>query len=127
MPKPRHPHKKPERSEKESAQFYKGQIRQLKKRIKVLERENARLSKYLRHAISWLPEEEEDDRVPIPSLRTPEWTCKLCAHTKFSEVVLPQANGKKTIKHIKCLNCGDREKIVIEEKGDEQDLDTTRE
>jgi len=125
MPKPRYPHKKPERSEKESAQFYKGQIRQLKKRIKVLERENSRLSKYLRNAISWLPEETED-QVPIPSLRTPDWTCKSCGHTKCSEVVLPQANGKKTIKHIKCLNCGDREKIVTEEKGDEQDLGTRR-
>lgn len=127
MPKPKSPQKKPERSEKESAQFYKGQIRQLKKRVKILERENSRLSKYLRNAISWLPEESESEPETelIPSLRPTAWTCKPCGHTKYSEVVFPQANGLKTIKHVKCLNCGDREKIIIEEKGDEEsDLDT---
>ena len=112
MPKPKSPHKKPERSEKESVQYLKGEVRQLKKRCKILERENSRLNKYLRAAISWLPDDEESVDTPIPSLRPTEWTCKPCGHTKKTEIVLPQADGKVTRKHVKCLNCGHKELYI---------------
>ena len=108
MPRPRSPKGKMEKTDKENSEYQRGEIRKLKKRVRMLERENARLSKYLRNTIDWLPDEED---APIPSLRPPKWECKACGHTKFSELILPFSSGR-VIKHRKCLECDEREKIV---------------
>lgn len=105
-------HRSVERKEKSDLEYYKGLIRQLKKKISSLEKENARLNKILRQEAERISDPFEEDDIntdSVESYKPPKWKCKNCKHDECSEMVLPQ--GADIIKvYLICNNCGQKDK-----------------
>jgi len=107
--------KKPKivRSAAEEKKHYKGVIRDKNKRIKILEREVSRLSKYLVREGFEYKWDEEENQVASPN-QGPDWECVKCEHNECYEFELPQ--GSSIRKYFTCKNCGNRTRAVIDGK-----------
>ena len=98
---------KQKRSESEEKEYYKGVIRKKNKRIKLLERENARLTQYLMRD-DWEYDWDEEESKLLALKKESFWSCSVCKSTEFSELILPLR------KYITCDSCGKRTKVVID-------------
>lgn len=108
--------KKPDRTDAEEKTYYKGKVRGLQKRVKVLEREVSRLTKYLVQAnFEMVGEDDGDITIKAPPKDT-GWKCDECDHDECHELTLPFRGGFKT--YFTCRQCGNRTRIVADERVD---------
>ena len=101
------------RSEAEEKEYYKGLVRKKDKRIKLLEREVARLSKYLMRS-DWEEDHEEIEQKPVNTKKKKTWVCVKCGADDYDEITLPQRNLIR--KYTTCNGCGNRTRVTIDDK-----------
>lgn len=102
---------KTRRSESEEKEYYKGLIRKKDKRIKILEREISRLTKYLARGEVECEWDSEEGRIKSPANHD-QWVCERCGSTECDELVLPQKHLVR--KYITCKKCGNRSRVEID-------------
>ncbi len=102
------------RSEKNKAEHAQGKIRALEKRLKIAERENARLLKFINtHEFELSGEDTE-----VSEKSSKKRTCQQsgCKSTEFFLFELPSKTGIK--RFFTCKTCGKREKESVERSVD---------
>ena len=90
-------------SDAEEKEYLKGEVRKKDKKIKSLEREVNRLTKYLMREEVNYEWNEEELKIKAPA-KEKQWKCPGCNSTKKDEITLPQGNIVK--KYIICKDCG---------------------
>lgn len=101
------------RSEVEDREHLRGIIRKKDKRIRLLEREVSRLTKYLMRVDFDVVYDEDEPRIKAPP-REPDWTCKECGGHECDELILPQRNLIR--KYTTCRDCGNKTRETIDDK-----------
>lgn len=98
------------------AESYKGIIRNQKKQIEQLKRDNARLTKLIDTRQEMLENYMDGLEMPETEDEFSGWRCQKCKHNEYDELVIPQA-GIKLIRHRTCKKCGHKERQVDELNG----------
>ena len=105
--------KKIKRSDLEEKAYYKGLVRKKDKRIKSLEKEVSRLSKYLMRD-DWDYEWDEDESKLTAPKKEKVWSCVKCETSEYHELIVPQKDSFR--RYTTCKNCGNRTKVIIDGK-----------
>jgi len=102
------------KSDIEDKEYLKGLLRKKDKRIKVLEREVSRLTKYLMRAdFDYNYDENEEVVIKAPH-KEEKWKCSECGHAECSEITLSPGNIAR--KFITCKGCGNRTRIDLNDE-----------
>lgn len=101
--------------DREDREQLRGLVRHLRKRVKALERENSRLTKYLIHAnyeADW--SDPEEPVIKSPRNGESDWKCVSCGSTDHKKLDIPRLNC--IIRYITCDGCGIRSKVTLDEQ-----------
>ena len=100
-------------SDAEEKEYLKGEVRKRDKRIKSLEKEVGRLTKYLMRDDWDFDWDEKESKVKSPK----KWKCSKCGFDRFDQIELPQGDIIK--RYVTCKGCGHRtgSKVNVKDMG----------
>ena len=104
---------KPKISDAEEKEYYRGLVRKRDKRIKLLEREVSRLTKYLMQADFDHYCEEDEPIIKAPK-KTSNWSCPKCNHSECDELII--GRGMSMRKYVTCKGCSNRTRVIINDE-----------
>ncbi len=126
MAKNQLPRQTKDKEDKRDVEYYKGIIRQQKKIIAQLQKENVRLTKHIDSRYQMIDDYMTGFDLPVIHDEFSGWRCQKCKHHEYDELVLGQG-GSKTKEYRTCKKCGHKERMEYDtgEQGNAS-LDTRR-